>query len=111
MSDKNPNAFKTLVISMGIMLVVGALVVAAAIGLKMQTATPSAVVAAKSALPSPCPGGAVDLKGRGHIVDTSIEGSTLRLAFAREGGQLEMVHIDICSGKELSALKITTDSQ
>ncbi|MDX2074048.1 MAG: hypothetical protein SFX19_06765 [Alphaproteobacteria bacterium] len=110
MSDKNLNALKTLVISMGIVLVLGFLVVGAAVWMKIK-GPPSSVAASGSALPAQCPGGAVNLKGRGQIVDTAIEGSTLRLAFAKAPGELEMVHIDLCSGKEISALKIATDSE
>jgi len=110
--EKNLTALKTLVFSMGIVLVIGFLVVAASVWLKMKAGSPAAKSAvAGGVLPANCPGGTVDLKGRGHVVDTSIEGSTLRLALAKAGGELEMVHVDMCSGKETSALKIMTDTQ
>lgn len=108
MTERNLTALKTLVISMGVVLVVGFLVVGIAIGVNMK-ADGLLPMAHKGALPAQCPGGAVDLKGRGQIVDTAVEGSTIRFAIAKPSGELEMIHIDICTGKELSSLRITTD--
>lgn len=109
MSEQNLNALKTLVISMGIVLIVGFLFVGAAVWMKMKA--PPAGAASVGDLPANCPGGTLDLKGRGQVVDTSVEGRLLRMAVARSDGGLEMIHIDICTGKELSTLNIMTDPQ
>jgi hypothetical protein len=115
MSDKNLNALKTLVISMGVVLILGFVTVGAAVWMKMK-ASPSGMVAsnngvgAKNAFPSECAGGEIDVKGRGQLVDTSVDGAVMRMAFTK-GDQLELVHFDVCSGREIGSLKIHTDPQ
>lgn len=104
MSDKNLTALKTLVISMAVVLVVGFVAIIAAVGLKMKDELKSG-----GAIPANCAGGTLDLKGRGQIIDTSVQGTTLRLALGRPDGNLEMIHVDLCSGKELGSLKINSD--
>jgi hypothetical protein len=109
MSEQNLKALKTLVISMGVVLVIGFLVVGASIWMKMKGRAPGAIAAASREMPANCPGGTIDLKGRGRIVDTSIEGQIMRFAIAR-GDDLEMIHVDLCTAKEINTIKIITDS-
>lgn len=106
MSDKNLNALKTLVISMGVVLILGFVTVAAAVWMKMNSGTGMQ----QGGIPANCKGGDLDLKGRGHIIDTAVEGTVLRVALDNGKGQIEVVHVDICSGRELTSLKIQTDA-
>jgi len=108
MSEQNLNALKTLVISMGVVLVLGFVVVGAAAWMKMKGA-PAISATSKVGLPADCPGGDLNLAGRGKIIDTSVDGQLMRVALAGRDGSIQVVHIDVCSGKELSALRITTD--
>lgn len=97
--DKSLTALKTLVISMGIVLVLGFLMVGASVWMKM-----------KSGIPASCALEPVNLKGRGHVVGTGIDGKNLRIILSHPDGALEVVQVDSCSGKELSTLKILTDN-
>ncbi len=88
---------------MGVVLVVGFLVVGAAAWMKVKAASKSVA--------SSCPGGELDLKGKGHVVDTTYDGNILRIAMARQDGDIEMVHVDVCTGRQIGSLKIHTDGQ
>lgn len=100
--EKSLTALKTLVVSMGIVLVVGFLVVMAAAWMKMK-ATSAQTVA------SNCKGGDVDLKGRGTVIDTNYNGNILRIVLAKPDGEVEVAQIDLCTGKQVGSVKIATD--
>lgn len=110
MAEQNLTGLKTLVISMGILLVIGFLAVMAGAWMKLKAGTAPEGKTLSANIPANCPGGEVNLQGRGQVVDMAVEGSTLRVALNTPEGQLEMVHFDVCSGKEIGALKITADA-
>lgn len=87
-----------LVISLGLMLIGGTLLLAVGLWHKSFNASE----------PAACPGGKVDLTGRGHIVDSAAEGQKLRITLEKDGGE-EVVTIDLCSGEILSSLSIQAD--
>ena len=54
-----------------------------------------------------CPGGRVDLKGRGEIIDYSEENGVVRIRMQKPGSQdTEVVLVDACTGAIKSSLKI-----
>lgn len=88
-----------LVISLGLMLIGGTLLLAVGLWHKMFNAETAA-----------CSGGTVDLTGRGRIVDSVVEGKIVRVILEKEGGD-EVVTLDLCTGKILSALSIVADTE
>ena len=54
-----------------------------------------------------CPGGKVDLKGRGEIVDYKSDNGVLRLRLKKAGSDdIEVVLVDECTGRIKGALTI-----
>lgn len=91
---------------MGFILVGGVVFLAGVVWKKMSADIASVSAAKKSA---DCPGGHVDLKGRGMVIESAVDGQMLRLTFERKGGGSDIVLIDICSGKVTGALTVDTD--
>lgn len=89
-----------LVISLGLMLVGGTLLLA--VGLWHKSFDMAETAAA-------CPGGRVDLKGRGAIVETAVDGGNLRVTLEKKGGGVEIVTIDLCNGKVAGSLTLESD--
>ena len=94
--EKNLKALKTLVISMGVLLVVGFFIACA--GAWMKFRAPAAA----------CASHGVDLSGKGRLVFSALDGDTLRLLFARDKTR-EVVLLEVCSGKVLNSLTIRVD--
>ena len=88
---------------MGIVLMGGTVVLAGLVWKKVSADTSGAPAA------HGCAGGAADLKGRGSVIASQIDGSKLRVTLQQAGG-LEVVTLDMCSGKEASAVRVQADS-
>lgn len=100
--EPNLKGLKTLVVSMGILLVVGFLITIAGAWMKFK--------AASASISNACKDVTVDLKNRGKLVDKTLSGERLILTFKSPEGGLEIIHVDTCSGKQLNSLKILTDA-
>lgn len=115
-----------LVFSMGIVLIVGIIVMTTLIWQKISAEATATQLAAQLAMqPSPapapavveaapvtsCPGGQVSLKGRGVMLDSSIDGNIMRVNLARKNGITETVMIDMCAGKILGSLTVEIDTE
>ncbi len=57
-----------------------------------------------------CPGGRVDLKGRGEILGYTEENGVLRVRLQKPGGDTEIVLVDVCTGEIKSSLTIDADA-
>lgn len=108
MAEQNLKALKTLVISMGVILVVGFFIVMAAAWAKMKAATVPSGAKTEVGVPADCKGGEIDVSGRGRLSDTSVQGSQLRMVFNR-AGEFEIMHVDLCSGQQVGSLKVRTE--
>ncbi|MDE3060762.1 MAG: hypothetical protein KGJ06_07110 [Pseudomonadota bacterium] len=97
-TKENLTPLKTLVFSMGIVLIAGAVLLMVLIGRKMAEPRQA-----------DCPGGQVDLQGRGIMVDSAVEGQTMRVTLQKNEGHTEIVLIDICTGAVSGALTLKTD--
>ncbi len=54
-----------------------------------------------------CPGGKVDLKGRGEVIDYQSDNGVLRLRLKKEGSEdTEVILVDECDGRIKGALTI-----
>lgn len=92
-----------LVFSMGLVLMGGTVMLVGMVWKKISAE-------GKGAAPVyACAGGSEDLKGRGVVTDSVVEGNKLRLTLQQPGGILEIVTLDMCGGKESSALRVQTD--
>ncbi|NBO18914.1 MAG: hypothetical protein EBV03_06760 [Proteobacteria bacterium] len=89
---------------MGIVLMGGTVVLAGLVWKKV-----SADTSGTAAVHSGCAGGDANLKGRGQVVATQIDGSKLRLTLV-QASSMELVTLDVCSGKEMGAVKVQVDS-
>ncbi len=83
---------------MGILLLGGTLLLAAIVWKKVSTPTAET-----------CPGGHIDLKGRGMITESTLDGEILRLTLGKQNGRSEFVLVDVCAGKILGGLTIDSD--
>ncbi|NBX02829.1 MAG: hypothetical protein EBR02_01935 [Alphaproteobacteria bacterium] len=102
MSDKQSlSPLKTLVFSMGIVLIAGAVFISGGI-LKNFSASPAA-------LSADCKGGQLDLTGRGMVVESRTEDQIMRLSLEKKPGSMEILTVDVCSGKILGSLQLNTD--
>ncbi len=90
-----------LVISMGVLLIAGTMAVGVLAWKKGFSAAPV----------SNCIGGTVDLKGRGTIISSQIEGNKLRLTLKKEAFKTEIVTLDLCTGKTLGTLTLETSNK
>lgn len=86
---------------MGLLLIGGTIVLGAVVWQKLS-ADPAAAAYA-------CPGGHIDLKGRGFIMESKNEDSMLRLMLEKAPGQLEIIHIDTCNGRITHSFRLETD--
>ncbi len=100
MSQRSASPLKFLVISMGLVLIGGFIFVASVVWKKVAT---------DSSRMSECPGGNVDLKGHGIIIESKLEDQILRLTMEKHAGKNEILTIDACNGKVLSTLGFETD--
>ena len=105
---ENLKPLKMLVFSMGLLLVGGTVLLGALVWQKVSTEKS----AEKSSIHTmaDCPGGHVDLKGHGVIVDSTIDGHTMHLILEKTESKSELMMIDICSGKIIGALTIDSDT-
>lgn len=102
-SKENLRPLKTLVISMGFLLIGGTVFLAAVVWKKV---TSDISHAAK--VPA-CPGGTLDLKGQGVVTDSRIEGRTMHLLTESKSRILSATLVDMCSGSIISKVTIETD--
>ena len=103
MAQENLKPLKILVFSMGLLLLGGTVLLMGLVWKKVAAGE------AGAALSAGCPGGNVDLKGRGSIVDSTMEGRSMRVLLEKGDNHRELVTIDMCSGKVVSALAIESD--
>lgn len=54
--------------------------------------------------------GNVDLRGRGAISASHVDGHVVRMVLAREAGRHEVVAVDVCQGRILSAVTVLSDA-
>lgn len=87
---------------MGIVLMGGTVVLAGLVWKKVSSESSGAAVH------SGCAGGTVNVKDRGTIIGSQVEGNKLRLTL-QDGSGLEVVTVDMCSGKESSAVRVQAD--
>lgn len=104
MAKENLTALKTLVISMGFLLV-GGTVLLAAIVWKKVTAETSPVAQVAECSPAP-----VDLTGHGTLVETMMEGRALRAVLQKKSGETEVYTINLCSGAITGKFTLKTDA-
>src|SRR5690606_2299357 len=97
-SKENVTGLKTLVFSLGMLLIGGILLFGFLLWEKKAQNTSGR-----------CPGGEVDLKGRGAVIDSSLDGRTLRLTLEPQEHTQEIIMLDVCSGKITGKLKILVD--
>ena len=104
-SKENLTALKTLVISMGFLLVGGTVLLAGIVWKKVSAE--SAEVAAGG---PKCPGGTIDLKGKGMVIETTVEGQVMRVTTEKKEGITETYLIDMCQGKVITHVALETDA-
>jgi hypothetical protein len=102
-SKENLTALKTLVISMGFLLVGGTVLLAGIVWNKVSNE------AARAAAGPSCAGGTIDLKGQGALVETMVDGQTLRAKTKKNNGKTTISLIDICKGTVISSITLETD--
>ena len=95
------NPLKTLVISMGFLLIGGTILLMAVVWKKVASDT--------AKLHGECAGGKIDLKGHGQLVNTLTDGHIIRITFKKQPGSTEIVSVDLCAGKLLGSLSVETD--
>jgi hypothetical protein len=102
-AKENLRPLKTLVFSMGALLLGGTVLL---IGVAWQKA-------ATHGKARVCEGGKIDLKGLGSVIDYKMDDQILRITLERQdkAGHTfnDIVTVDSCSGKTLSTLTIETD--
>ena len=98
-SQENLKPLKTLVISMGVLLMVATVMMMTVIWTK----------AAKEDTKQACQGGKLDLTGRGKIISQLINNDIVRITLQKQTGREEIVSADLCSGKILGSLSIESD--
>lgn len=104
-AKENVNPLKTLVISMGLLLIGGTMFLAAVVWKKVSNDAVHARMQAE------CPGAQVDLKGRGAVVATEMDKKTLRLTLKSGPGKLEVVSVNLCTGKIEGTLGLAVDNK
>jgi hypothetical protein len=97
MAQENLKPLKTLVFSMGFLLIGGTVLLGVMTWKKL---------AARNAA---CVGGEIDLKGHGSIVSSQMDGRTIRLTLKKGAGKSEMVQVDSCTAKVISSVVIEAD--
>ena len=102
-AKENLNSLKMLVFSLGLILV-GAIVLLAGLVWKRTADTPVVTTTAD------CPGGHVNLKGHGMLIDSGFEEKTMRVTMEKSEGQSEVMLIDVCTGKVLTTLTLESDA-
>lgn len=104
---ENLNPLKMLLFSMGLMLIGGTVLLAVLI---WEKAGEPAEAHTSTHEAADCAGGHVDLKGRGVIVDSTMEGQIMRVTLEKHEGKMETLMIDMCSGKIVGSLTIDSDA-
>lgn len=99
---ENLTTIRTLVFSAVILLIGGTLFL---MGLTWKRVTTDV----DPRLSGNCLGGVVDLKGRGMVVDTTVDGQIMRVSLEKREGKNETVLIDMCSGRVINNLTIEAD--
>jgi hypothetical protein len=103
-SQHHLTALKLLVILLGIVLVGGTVLLGSAVWKKISLMRNADMLSAEE-----CPGGEIDLKGRGIIIESHTEDQLLRLTLERKPGQNEILTVDTCTGKIIGSLLLQTD--
>jgi len=103
MAQQNANPLKTLVISMGVLLIGGTVLLFALVVKKVSAE------AAKARAAQECAGGKVDLSGHGKIISSAMDGHIMRITLRKPPGHNETVSVDICTGKVIGTLVVETD--
>lgn len=101
-SLENIRPLKTLVVSMGLIMVGGTILLAMLVWKKVDAQTKGTGAYA-------CDGGKADLKGKGAVIRMERDGKQLFVTL--QGGQnLEVATVDLCNGKVKSSLILDVDS-
>jgi hypothetical protein len=103
-SKENLRPLKILVFSMGLLLIGGTVLLFGIILKKMSQEKNMPPVVQE------CKGGALDLKGRGLVMESKLENNVLRLTLEKGPGHTEMLTVDACSGEITSTLVIDSDA-
>ena len=100
-SQENLKPLKTLVISMGVLLMAATVMMMTVVWNK----------ASQEDVKQTCQGGILDLTGRGKITNKLINNDIVRITLQKQVGREEIVSADLCSGKILGRLSIEADKQ
>jgi hypothetical protein len=103
-TEHHVKALKLLVVSLGLLLIGGAILLGGMVWKKVNLMRNTDMLDA-----SVCPGGEVNLTGRGIIIESRTEDQLLRLTLEKQPGTNEILTIDTCTGKIIGTLKLATD--
>lgn len=98
--ESSLKSLKTLVISMGILLVLGFLITLAGAWMKFQ--------GKKSTDSKACSGSVVELKGKGKLLHSETQDGKITLTFSQKTGEREFITLDSCTGKQLSRVRVVS---
>ncbi len=103
-AKENLKALKTLVISMGFLLVGGTILLGGIVWKKV------AAESSESAHAAECTGGNVDLRGHGMVIETTVDGQTMRITTEEKDGKTDTYLVDMCHGNVITHLSLQTDA-
>ena len=103
-SDHHLKALKLLVFSLALILI-GGIAILGGVLWKRASLTRNADMLSTSE----CPGGQIDLRGRGMMIDSKTEDQILRVTLEKITGHDEILTIDTCTGKIIGTLTLETD--
>jgi len=104
----NLRALKTVVISLGVLLLLGSALLIGLVVHKLGSRGAGTQLAVED-----CEANEIDLRGRGELMDTTLEGGTVRMMFADDDDDADrttVVTLDSCSGEVLSDLTVLSDA-
>lgn len=101
-SAENIRPLKTLVVSMGLVMLGGTILLAMMVWKKVDAQTKGTGAYA-------CEGGVADLKGLGQVVKTEREGKLLYVTLQKDAQTLTIATVDLCSAKVKSSVKLDVD--
>jgi len=95
---------KMLVISMGLIMIGGTVMLAGLVWKKVNAQTNGTGAYA-------CAGGEADLKGRGQVLSLERDGKILYVTLQKNDQTLEVAGVDVCSGKVKSSVLMAIDGR
>src|SRR5262245_57711541 len=98
-SEHHIKGLKLLVLSLGLLFIGGAVLIGVLVVKKARQMRNADMLSSAE-----CPGGEIDLKGRGIIVESRTEDQLLRLTLEKQTGSNEIITIDTCTGKIIGSL-------